>query len=451
MVKHLAYDRPVIFCLGANHKTADIEVREHLYLSDEELSAGIPHIMGLFQFKELFVLSTCNRFELLGVDSAKDLTESKIFDAYLELQKYSGKTRDISTEELRKNCYVHYDREAIKHAISVASSLDSLVIGETQITGQFKSAVNLAKHIEVLGPLTNRLSQEALATAKKVRSQTEIGKKTISIAHVAIELAKKVFGDISEHKVLIIGAGEMSQVAAKYAFKHNPKSLYVANRTFENGIRMIADLGLSEGQVFSLNELGGLLNQVDIVISSTSSQDQIVNYNLVKRVMDSRRSRSLVLIDIAIPRDIDSRCSQLDDVYLFDIDDLKQVVDTNFDERKRAAQKASSLVEEGVANFERWLDALPVGPAIADFQGYLTGIIEKEVKKTMAKDAFREMSVAQKDHLESLLKAIKSRIVQDVSKSLKSPPESHYPDQLTEAIRVLFLQHLVEKEKKGEK
>lgn len=427
----------VVFLLGANHRTAPLELREALFIPEEPLAVLLPAVKEQFGFLELAALSTCNRFELIGVAPEVPGLPKALIDAYLELHRSHGALGGKFTEEqLKSSVYMHLRHDAVSHLYRVASSLDSLVLGETQITGQFKDALALAARTETLGPTLTRLGQEALATAKKVRNQTAIGRKNVSISHAAIELAKKVFGDLSDHKFLLVGAGEMALVAAKYIRSYKPKQIFVANRSIENARKLVAELNF--GEAFTLDELPSLLVQADVVISSTAAPGIVIEANLVRRAQAARRGRPLVLLDIALPRDIDVQAGSLEDVYLFDIDDLKQVVDQNYEERRQAAEDAESVVARGVESFEAWRRTLRVKPALAQFRAYLDQIVAKERQRTFAREHMRDITDKQRESLDAMLIAIAGKVAADAARQVTSPPEGFYPEQLADTLSALF-------------
>ena len=435
-MKALSLKEPKLFVLGASHHSAPMAMREKLYITPDKLSLLMPTVRERFQFSELVVLSTCNRFEMIGISDGRESTSNAAMQGYLELQRASGNAQQLVEDEVMASLYFHSNQEAVAHVYRVASSLDSLMVGETQITGQFKDAIELAQRVKTLGPNLRRLSQEALATAKKVRSQTAIGKRTVSISHAAIELAGKVFGDLSEHRFLVIGAGEMAQVAAKYIKSYEPKALYVANRTRERAHTLTRELGF--GEAHGLDELSQLLVEADIVLSSTAASGIMVDAGLIRRVMKLRRGRPLILLDIALPRDIDPGCAEVEDVYVFDIDDLRQVVDTNIEERQRAATDAQDLIDRAVEAFVAWQRTLAVKPALAAFRSYLDGIIQRESQKTFSRDLFKDLSPKQREALDILLVAVAASISGDASRRVVRPPEGYYPEQLADALKTMF-------------
>jgi glutamyl-tRNA reductase len=421
--------------MGANHKSAPMDLREKLYIPNDKLIELLPRIKKSYNFTELLVLSTCNRFELLGVAHEGDI-ESQMFKAYIDLQGANENLASFGNHDLKDNLYLYKSGQAVQHVYRVASSLDSLVLGETQITGQFKEAVQLASRVKTLGPMLNRLSQEALATAKKVRTQTVIGQKHVSISHAALDLAKKVFGDLGEHKYLIIGAGEMARIAAKNIMQYSPKDLMIANRTIGNAQALQEELGF--GHAYAMEEIPNLMQHVDIVLSSTSSSGTVIDAAMVKRAQSGRRGRPLILLDIALPRDIDPKAGELEDVYLFDIDDLQQVVGANYEERRKAAEEAQILIDKSVLGFEDWLANFDIKPVLADCRKYFDELINREFDKTIGKQMYEQLSAEQTAGLQSMLQAIAGKITADISRGVKQPPEGIFKEQLADALKVLF-------------
>lgn len=432
-----AANLPVLFLLGANFRSASVELRESLYIPEDRLLTLLPEIKERAGFLELAALSTCNRFELIGVAPDAAGLSAAAPEAYLAMHHRHGAVpQRFSDEEVRAATYLHVDEAAVNHIYRVAASLDSLVLGETQITGQFKDALLLAERAKTLGPMLNRLGQEALATAKKVRSQTAIGKKTVSISHAAIHLAQKVFGQLSDHSFLLVGAGEMSQVAARYVAGYKPKAIYIANRTVDNARALVKDLGF--GEAFGLEELPSLLAQADIVLSSTAAPGLVIDADMVERAQAARRGRPLILLDIALPRDIDPDCAAFEDVYLFDIDDLQQVVSSNIEERRRAAEDAQALIDRSVDQFRAWHRTLAVKPALAAFRTYLDELLTREAARTLGREHFKDLSNKQRESLAALITAIGNKIAADAARQITNPPAGHYQEQLAEMLCALF-------------
>ncbi len=427
--------KPLLFVLGASHRTAPTALREHFYLSEEQLSSLLPQIKEKFGFTEIAALSTCNRFELIGALNDHGDSATKVYQAFLDLHQRDHIQTQPSDEEIRKVLYLYLGHEAVSHVFRVASSLDSLVLGETQITGQFKDALAMAQRFQTSGPLVSRLGQEALGLAKKIRTQTDIGKKHVSISHAAVELAQKVFGHLSDHRFLIIGAGEMSQVAAKYIKSYQPKGLAIANRTLAKAKQVVDELGF--GEAYGLEDLFELIKQSDVVISSTAAPGFMVDHDLVARAQDSRKGRPLVLLDIALPRDIDPAAAKIDDVYLFDIDDLKQVVGANLEERRKAALQAEEFVIRGVEQFEAWLKTISIKPILSQFRLYLEQTINRELTRTLSKEIFRS-SPKHTEGLQALCQAIAAKIAADAAKNLTTPVDNLSVETLAAALSTLF-------------
>ena len=433
----MSQTKPAFFLIGANHISAPMALRELLYIDEEPLAALMPQLKERYNLLELAVLSTCNRFELMGVAPPTSNLNALLYAAFLELHHQHGAVRSkVTDEEVQKSLYVYRDAEAVRHLYRVAASLDSLVLGETQITGQFKDAIALATKTATIGPILRRLSQEALATTKKIRTQTAIGKKTVSISHAAIELAGKVFGRLADHSFLLIGAGEMSRIAAKYILNYNPKNIFIVNRTIDRARALVNELG--SGEAFGLEELPHLLTAADIVISSTAAPGLIIEQATIRRAQSARRGRPLILLDIAMPRDIDPECSNVDDVYLFDIDDLQQVAANNYEERRKAAEEAEILIKRGVDQFANWQKTSSVKPVLAGFRTYLDELTNKEANRTLNKELFRDLSPKQRDSLETMICAISSKIAADAARQITNPPDGYQAEELAESLVALF-------------
>ena len=432
----MAYSKNV-FCVGANHKSADIHMREILFVGNDEIMNLLPKMIQQHSLEEAFVISTCNRFELIAVcDSGKNNSAEEILSIFLDLQNSTITTKNLDLKTIQKNTYTYQQGDAIKHTLSVASGLDSLVIGETQITGQFKKAVERAREVGTLGPVLTRLSQEALRTSGKVRTYTEIGTKPVSISHAAVDLANKVYGNIAEHAVTIIGAGEMAILAAKNTLKYSPKAFAVVNRTLQKAKDITDELG--QGEAHDIEHLESILNVSDIVISSTAASDFVIIADIIKRVQKVRNHKPLFLIDIALPRDIDPKCSDIDNVYLFDIDDLQQVVSEHIEERRLAAEKATGIIIDDCLYFENWLSHLSLKPALQGFRSYLDNLIQQEADKTLNKDLFQNLSEPQVSGIKKLLSSVANKISADAGSNVRSPPEGFYQEQLAGALEILF-------------
>ncbi|MCB9228893.1 MAG: glutamyl-tRNA reductase [Deltaproteobacteria bacterium] len=427
--------KPAFCCFGANHKTASAEFRELMYLDPEQLQSVMKAIMQHHGFHELVVLSTCNRFEIYALSENNSRPLEDLLLVWADFQRHGGR-QPPSERLIRKHTFFLEGQAAVEHVLAVAASLDSLIIGETQITGQFKKAFFLAADAGTLGPFLDRLCQDALAVVKKIRSKTKIGEKKVSISHAAIDLARKVFLDLKEHTFLIIGAGEMAKIAARYACSYHPRDLLVVNRTRSRAEALVQSLGA--GSAHSWDNLTDCLLRSDIVISSTGARNPVISRRMLKKIMKERKGRSLFLVDIAIPRDIEPGCGSLDDVYLFEVDDLEKVVKGNLGERRREAERARVFVHQGAALYMQWLSAAAVKPVLASFRDYLEDLLKREAEKTLGRSLFHDLSEQQRQALFGMLRSVAGKILGDAAKVVNRPGEEALREQLASAIRLMF-------------
>jgi len=437
-----------IFCIGASHKSAPVGLREALHLSAEKLSVALPKVRTQFQLSELAALSTCNRCEVYGV-TRTPVTPAQMLEIYLAIQEagHPQNTVKPAATDIRSSTYLLMEAEAIRHIFRVAASLDSLVVGETQITSQFKGAMAAAAEMQTTGPILGRLTQEALAAAKKIRTHTAIGRRSVSISSAAIDLAKRVFGDLSQHRFLMIGAGEMASVASRHIVTYNPKSLTVANRTMERAESLTREMGF--GVAASLENLFQLLCECDVVICASGAPGYIITSDLMRRVQATRSQRQMFMIDIALPRDIDPACGEFEDVYLFDIDDLQQVVDKNIEERQAAAAEGETLISQGVQSFEKWLNTLTIKPALQQFRAYIDDIIARESGRSLEKDILQSLNDKQKTAITAMLSAISGRICGDAGQQMKNISEAGNGRAAAELLQKLFSDSLSAKLRQG--
>lgn len=395
-----------IILLGVNHKTTPVAVREKLALSNgyEEPLAALKDIAGL---REYYLLSTCNRVELLLVTEPGTSVEEDII-GFLFGDR-------IPLTECRTYLYLYSGQEAVNHLFMVAASLDSMVIGEAQILGQLKEAYRHASHFGCTGPLLNKLIHKAFSVAKRVRTETAIGSSAVSISYAAVQLAKKIFGNLSDKKVLLVGAGEMAELAAEHLVGQGVGSVVVANRTLARAVSLAKCF---QGTAVSIEELVSQLKHVDIIISSTGATEIILHKDEVKSVMRARMNRPLFFIDIAVPRDLDPKLIDIDNVYLYDIDDLSNVVEINKSERDKEAVKATRIVDEETLKFHRWFQGLAVTPTIQALRKKMDNIGQAELERTLAK--MPEMTDADRKSLEKMVMALTSKILHDPLMYLKS-------------------------------
>ena len=342
--------------LGINHQTAPVAVRERVAFPAEALGAALREVTVACDVDEAAILSTCNRTEVY----------SKAGDegALIEWLARAGR---LTAEEIRPYLYRHQEDSAVKHAFRVASGLDSMVLGEPQILGQMKHAARVAEQAGTLGSLLNPLFQRVFTVAKEVRSNTEIGANSISMAAASVRLAQNIFGDFSELKVLFIGAGEMIDLAAAHFVAQQPKTVVVANRTIERGEQLAERLN---GTAITLAELPEHIAAFDIIITSTASTLPILGKGLMERAIRARRHRPVFMVDLAVPRDIEPEVGELKDVFLYTVDDLGQIIEAGLDKRRQAVLDAEAIIELRLAEFAAWWDSRAAVPTIRQMRDY---------------------------------------------------------------------------------
>jgi glutamyl-tRNA reductase len=391
--------------LGVNHKTTPVEIREKIALSSG-YEEPLQRLRGLPGCRECFLLSTCNRVELLVVGEAGEDLERRLL-AFLFGD-------NLPLAECRGYTYLHQGIEAVKHLFTVAASLDSLVVGEAQILGQIKEAYRHASAGNCTGPLLNKLLHKTFSVAKRIRTETGIGSSAVSISSAAVELARKIFGDLRDKRVLLVGAGEMAELAAQHLVGQGVLSVTVANRTLSRAVDLAKRFN---GRAVSFAELIEQLEHADIIISSTGAPNIILEKEQVRPVMRSRRNKPLFFIDIAVPRDLDPGLNDLENVYLYDIDDLGQVVEMNRTERDREAQKAGRIVEEETIKFQRWQEGMAVTPTILELRAKADEICRQELEKTLGR--MSAISEGERQALEKMTSAIVAKLLHDPLQYLK--------------------------------
>ncbi|MBA4368512.1 MAG: glutamyl-tRNA reductase [Desulfobacterium sp.] len=363
-----------IVLLGLNHTTAPVELRECLAFSNQEAIESLGLLGKDPAVNELLIFSTCNRVEIL-------MTSTDITAAIQAAKTHISKFKNIELREYEQALYVLQGEDAIKHVFRVASSLDSMIIGEPQILGQIKEAYRIATENKTSGVILNRLLHRTFFVAKKVRTETGIGGSAVSISYAAVELGKKIFGSLEGKKVLLIGAGEMAELAVEHIIQNRASEIYVANRTFRRAVELSDRF---QGKALRFEEIPDSLKLVDIIISSTGSPDFIISREMVKESMKLRKNRPIFFIDIAVPRDIDPAINRISNAYVYDIDDLKSVIDENLEERKKEAVKGERIVDEAVIKFMEWYKNLEVVPTIVSMKNKLDVIVSAEIEKTQS-------------------------------------------------------------------
>ena len=405
-----------IVLLGLNHKTAPVALRECLAISKDETSLALKAFQELPSVSEVMLFSTCNRVEVLMVvrDKMNSVDAVKIFLSEL---------KHLPVAEFEKSLYIHEGDDAVRHVFRVAASLDSMVVGEPQILGQIKEAYHMATTTKTSGVLLNKLLHRTFFVAKRVRTETGIGDNAVSISYAAVELGRKIFGTFEGKKVLLIGAGEMAELAVEHLIRNRAGDILVANRTFETGV----DLAMKfKGQAIRFDEIEDALKQVDIIISSTGSPNYVVTRDHVKGITRQRRNRPLFFIDIAVPRDIDPEINRLSNSYVYDIDDLQGIVDENVEDRNKEAIKGERIVDEAVISFRHWYESLEVIPTIVELRKKVEEIAKGELAKTL--HAVKHLSADDLKAISRMTDAMVNKILHDPTMLLKSS-EQHQEDK----------------------
>ncbi len=414
--------------IGTSHKTAPIEIREKFSFKEEETKDFLLKLLENENILETFLLSTCNRTEIYFVSNIENFELVKNF-----LKNYKKLDFDID-----KYIYTHKNLEAIYHGFKVASSLDSLVIGEPQIVGQFKNAYLLAKEIGAIGQILDRFCQTALKVSKKVRTLTNIAKGEVSIASVAVELAKKIFGSLKGKKVALIGAGEMAQNAIKHLIKEGVKDLIIVNRNQDKAKNIAENLKKEfpflNIEIYPLNKLLEALEKVDVVISSTSAPSFIITYEDIKKIINKKKNY-LFLIDIALPRDIDPKVQEFDNVFVFYIDDLEKIVKENLKQRELEAIKAEKIVEEEAIRFYKWLKEYQVYPIIASIREKAEKIRKEELEKRLKKLNLDEKT---KKEIDYMTKVIVNKILHTQIANAKLLAKEDEDGSIVKVLKNLF-------------
>jgi len=411
-----------IFVVGLNHKTSPVEIREKLAIQPEEIETYFPNLLGA-KVRELAALSTCNRVEFYfwGEEDGVD-----------EIVSFVCELKGVSSDELKKYLYVYKGEEAVVHVFRVASSLDSMVLGEPQIVGQFKDAFELSQKANLTGPFINQLMSKALSTSKKVRTRTGIGESAVSVSYAAVELAEKIFGELNKCVCALIGAGEMAELAARHLKDAGIKKLLVVNRTFERAVELAKELG---AYPMSFDEFDDALLESDIVITSTASQSFILDKPKMEKIMKKRKHRPIFLIDIAVPRDIDPQVDEVENVYLYNIDDLEAVVEENRKRREKEAVKAEAIVREEAKKFVSWLKTQEVVPLIVALRERAEAIRQAELKKTLSK---LNLSDKELKAIEAMSSSIVNKLLHPVLSYVKKNSVSGDTKRIAPIIKEMF-------------
>ncbi|HXX58466.1 MAG TPA: glutamyl-tRNA reductase [Thermodesulfovibrionales bacterium] len=413
-----------IIVVGLNHKTADVDVRERLAFNGPKLEEGLLKLRELRGVDEAIVLSTCNRVEMYA--DVKD-TESSFETICAFLSEFHGIDRDA----LKRSLYVYHGSDAVRHVFRVSSSLDSMVVGEPQILGQLKDAFDFALQKKTTGILLNRLMKKAISVAKRVRTETKIAENAVSISFAAVELARKIFTDLPEKSFMLLGAGEMAELAARHMVNCGVRDVAVVNRTFERGCELASEFA---GRAVKFDDFLKEMVHSDIIICSTGAPTYVLHKEEMQRVMKERKQRPVFIIDISVPRNIDPGINDLDNVYLYDVDDLQGTVDANILERKKEAEKAEVIITEEIEAFNKWISSLDSVPTVVALRNKAEAIKREELERFVNK--FPELSEKERKAVEYLASAITNKLIHPPTVALKEDAEDK--DMLVATIKRLY-------------
>ncbi|HEX8076039.1 MAG TPA: glutamyl-tRNA reductase [Thermoleophilaceae bacterium] len=414
-----------LLALGVSHKTAPVALRERLALPEGRASGFLAELVSHAEIREAVAISTCNRTELYMVVGDAVEAESAALSA---LARQAG----MPPTELLGRLYALRDEEAVRHLFGVAAGLDSMIVGEAEVQGQVKRAYELALVEGVTGPISNRLFRDALGAGKRVRTETAIARSHVSVSSVAVDLARATLGELSSRRVLIVGAGENGELTAQALHRNGAQTVFVANRRYDRAIGLAQRFG---GHAVRFDDLPAQLAEADMVVTCTSSPHQIVGRDELALVHKQRQGRRLLMIDIAVPRDIDPAAREVPGVTLYDMDDLQREVARNLSGREAEATRARSLVDEEAERFAAWVDSLDVVPTIAALRERADAIVEQVLRENEAR--WVSMSGEDRERVETLARAVVSRLLHEPTLRLKhATGEDSYV--YLQALRELF-------------
>jgi glutamyl-tRNA reductase len=411
------------FVLGVNHKTAPVEVRERFAISESRLPEALGKLTAMPGIEEGMIVSTCNRVEIFARSQ----------NGQCDLQKFVRDYFGFKPGEYEPYIFEHKELEAVKHVFRVASSLDSMVVGESQILGQVKEAYATARALGTVNSQLDQLLTRAFAVAKKVRSETTIATSSVSIASVAVELAEKIFGSLTGKSVYLVGAGKMCELAARHLIAHGAKKIYVGNRTYDRAVALAEKF---DGEAIPFERLYDTAPWADIIISSTGAPHAIFRKEHGEKFLQARKNRPMFFIDIAVPRDIDPGLNDLDGIFVYNIDDLQQVVSSHIGDRRKEAVRAELMVDEEVHKFEQRLMTADVVPTIVSLQQHLENLRQAELDRVRGR--LGTLSPEQEMAVESLTRGIINKIMHTPITTLKSAARDPESTTVVDVVRKLF-------------
>ena len=415
-----------LILVGVNHKTTPVEIREKLAFTKGKIEESVDRLFNFPDIIEHTILSTCNRVEIYARANCQD-------SAIKAIKQFICDFHEVSPVELEDHFYSYRNEEAVEHLFRVSSSLDSMILGEAQILGQVKDAYSLAKDLRSTGLVLNQLFEKAFSIAKKVREETGIAERSVSISSAAVELAQKIFDDLENRTVMLVGTGEMAELAAKHLISYGVKTVYVTSRTYDRAANLARTLN---GSALDFEAFKNELHRADIVITSTSAPNFIIKKEMVEKAIHERKNKPIFFIDIAVPRDIEPDINDLENIYLYDIDDLHVVVSANMKEREKEADNAMNFISQEVTKFNNWVGTLDAVPTIVEIRKKAENIRMQEIEKTLKKISY--LSEDDKKLLRQMSSSIVSKILHKPTIKLKQKTQSEDGHVYLKAIRHLF-------------
>jgi glutamyl-tRNA reductase len=420
----------VIVVVGLSHRTAPVEVREKLAFGADVLPEVLARLAARPELREAMFLSTCNRVEVFAAAPNEEGEAAAVRAVREVLAQQGGAGLD---ESMSPYLYERRGRDAVQHIFRVAASLDSMVLGEPQILGQVKGAYDAASAAGTLGNVLGRCLTRSFTVAKRVRSETEIGSGTVSISSVAVDLAKRIFGDLADHTVLLLGAGEMAEAAAKSLGK-GARHIRVCNRSFERGAILAGSIG---GDAVQWESLSDELTRADVVVASTSSRSYVVTRDVVRRAMKERKGRTLFFVDIAVPRNVEPSVHGIDNVYVYNVDDLEQQVAKGMKARQAEADAAEKIVAQELHEFESWSRGLLAAPAVVALRARTRAVLVAELERTLA-GRLKHLAEADRAALAQMIESAANKLLHVPTTRLREGASSSDGADLVRAVTHLF-------------
>ncbi len=412
-----------VLLIGVNHKTAPVEIRERLAIPESRLADAVQSLARHPGVEEGMILSTCNRVELL----------TNCSNGHADLRGFMRQFFQVDPDEFERHIYEYREEAAVRHLFRVASSLDSMVLGEPQILGQVKEAYAVARAVGAVRSHLDALVSRSFAVAKRVRNETAVGTSAVSVASVAVELAKKIFGSLKGRSVYLVGAGKMTELAARHLLAHGAGSIFVANRTFDRAQQLAAKF---HGEAIHFDQLYDTADRADIVITSTGAPHAIFRREHGERFLSRRKNRPMFFIDIAVPRDVDPEVNKLDGLFVYDIDDLQSAVAAHVDDRRKEAERAESIISSEVERFQARIKTLDIVPTIVSLHDHLETIRQAEIDRVRGR--LGTLTPEQELAVETMTRGIINKIMHTPISALKTAAREPEATTIVDLVRKLF-------------